>query len=495
MTKRIKIIVSVALCIAMVLSMSACSQDSGTKSGTPQDTTNAEFQQVVDAVQNLTDKVDSDVTVEKKIQWMAWWAIDETTAEVELFKQVYGIPEEGDESYGSYADCVFVYNYVNYNDRYTQLGKLVASGDSPDIFPFESSNYPYSVVANLFQPIDNVVDLSDPLWDDTREAMDQFVWGGRYYCAIPYLGLNYLLWYRNSVVQQAGIDDPYELYREGNWNWNTFLDMCDKFQKSGEGKYAIDGWGAPDGFIYTTGQALITLEDGKLTNNLYNADIERCMSQVIDVLYKQNYRYPRHELNGWNVNENAFVTGDTLFFTGLGTDYKDVFRKYFKRYNWEENDLWCVPFPKDPQAEKYYHLMKNDAHMFVAGSDNAAGFKAWVMCQRAVVGDEAVTEASHEQMKENYDYTDEILDWLDELQYGGVLTPVFDFKTGLGQDFDSGLNEDPITSITYIPYMNGLDADGNPATFASQREANNGAINDRIAQLNASLEKNTSSDS
>ena len=37
-------------------------------------------------------KIFTDLKVDKRIKWMAWWDIDETTAAAELFKKAYGIP-------------------------------------------------------------------------------------------------------------------------------------------------------------------------------------------------------------------------------------------------------------------------------------------------------------------------------------------------------------------------------------------------------------------
>ena len=40
---------------------------------------------------------DPDLEVTKRLKWMAWWDIDETTAAAEMFKVAYGIPEDGDD--------------------------------------------------------------------------------------------------------------------------------------------------------------------------------------------------------------------------------------------------------------------------------------------------------------------------------------------------------------------------------------------------------------
>ena len=220
MKKRFfKTAVSSALCLSMILSVTACSQDGGSEGmGDDSVTTNAAYTPLQEHIKTLTDKVDGSIKVEKKIRWLSHWPIDETQASTELFKEVYGVPEMGDESYGNDANNIFDYIKVDYAARYDQLGKMVVSGQSPDIFQFEIINYPYTAWKNLFQPIDPYIDLSDSAWDPTREVMKMFEWGGENYCAITVVNLDQVLWYKKSVIAENGLNDPYELYKAGNWD-------------------------------------------------------------------------------------------------------------------------------------------------------------------------------------------------------------------------------------------------------------------------------------
>lgn len=485
-----KKVISAVLCLSIVLSVSACSQSTGgSADNDPVVTTLEQYAPLLEHVKTLTDKVDNTLKVEKKIRWLSHWPIDETQAACELFKAVYGIPEEGDTSYGQDANNIFDYINVSYEARYDQLGKLVVSGQSPDIFQFEIINYPYTAWKNLFQPIDPYLDLSDPAWDPTRDVMKMFEWGGENYCPVISVDLDQVMWYRKSVIEENGLTDPYDLYKAGNWNWDTFLEMCDKFSDPDNGKFCIDGWQVPDRIVSTTGVPFIGIENGRLKSNLYNADIERAMTTIIDTLYKQNYRYPRHELNGWSVSVNNWVKGDTLFYCDLYYSLKDSFQPYLQRYKWAEDEIFFVPFPKDPQSEKYYQNFRISPYMLCDGSQNTAGFAAWTLCQLATSYDEETTRISRDKIKSDYlGYTDEFLDFAEELEKGGVLSPVFDFKGGIGQDIvDGSTVQNPVDCLTQIPYLNCLDSENNPATFTTLRAANEGIINSRIDEINASI--------
>ena len=499
MNKKIKIAGSSILTLSMVLSLTACNEQGQEEIIT----TNADFVPLQEYIETtmvdrykaaIAGTINENMTVDKKIKYLGWWDIDETQASTELFKAVYGIPEAGDESYGNQANKIVKYTSVAYADRYTQLSKAVQSGVSPDMFQFEKANYPFTVWQNLFEPVDQYIDFSTSLWEPTRDAMKMVEWGGKTYCPVTSVNLDYLLWYRRSVVKEAGLEDPYELFKAGKWDWNTFLDMCSKFSDPDNDKYCIDGYNVAASFVSTTGTPIIGIEDGKLKNNLYDPNLERCVNTVIETLAKQNYRFPRHEQEGWSLNFQGWVIGDELFWNDLGNAVKDSFQTSIKTYEWEDGDVFCVPYPKDPEADKYYHGMKLDPWMLCSGAQNTTGYAAWNLCAAAVSSDtesaERLSELSHEQlMTNNVGYTEELLDFLDELQGpNSPLTPVFDFKSGIGQDVVDGNNsKNPVDGLIEVPYNDGLDNDGNPSSFTAFRSANEGVILDRIDEINNSI--------
>ena len=486
MNRKIKIATASALSMAMILSITACSEE-----GEPALTTNADYGPLTEYVSTVVDdykaslegSFNANIEVKDKIKYLGWWDIDETQGAAVLFKQVYGVPGNGTN--------IFEYTNVLYNSRYEKLTELVTGGDSPDIFQFEISNFPYTAAKRLFQPIDDVIDFSNSMWDKNREAMEKFKWDQKTYCAITTVNLDDLLFYRRSIVAENNLTDPYDLYKAGTWDWNSFLEMCDKFSDPANGKYCIDGWRVPDKFVSSTGKALIEINsEGKLQNNFYDADIERCMSTVVDTMFKENYRYPRHELNDWGINISEWCKGNILFYCDLSNAIKDTknIQAGFKREGWEEGDVFMVPIPKDPNSDKYYSAMKNDSWMLCGGAQNTAGFAAWTLCSMATAYDEELARISDEKIMVDYlGYTQEILDHLRSLQFDGVLTPVFDFKGGIGTDIVTGVTEDPINALTNFPYLNGLgggEDHSESATFTSLREQNIGVVQKRIDDLN-----------
>lgn len=187
-----------AAALALIMGATAFTGCSGSTNSTPGGTDSAAStsggvatgsQKIMSSNENVKSAVDNvsvaedykNIKVDTKLKFMAWYDIQEASPAVELFKTLYGTPKNKPEGYESVADeNVFVNVKVsNYNNRYLDLAKLVQSDESPDTFPFETSNYPYGIYQNLFQTIDGVVDTNTEDWVDYKPIIDKFNWGGK----------------------------------------------------------------------------------------------------------------------------------------------------------------------------------------------------------------------------------------------------------------------------------------------------------------------------
>ena len=228
--------------------------------------------------------------------------------------------------------------------------------------------------------------------------------------------------------------------------------MAEEFQNTGSSKYICDGWDVARPLLCTTGVPLISLENGKACSNLYDSNIERTM-EFISKLAHQDYRYPI-EQNDNSVNTMAWANGDILFFVDGTWFYEETAQKYMRKLELDEDDIFFVPAPKAPSADAYYHEMRVNPYMFVAGSYNVEGFKAWTNCVLAASKDPDVKAAQREKSKRDYYWTDEQLDFLDELTVGGALTPVFDFSYGISYSYaDTDSGDSPVQILVTQPYI------------------------------------------
>lgn len=416
--------------------------------------------------------------VTNRIKWMSWYTMDETSAEAELFKKTYGIPVKGDDP-GS-GGMIFENTFIAYGERFEKLSASIAADNSPDMVAFETVDFPYGVVAGRYQPIDDIVNLKSANWNPVKSAMDSYALDGKHYAAFGELYVNNLLFYRKSVIKEAGLSDPKKLFDQGEWDWDAFLKMARKFSDPDNNKYVIDGYNPADSFIASTGTPMIGLEKGQLVSNLDSAEVERA-ENLITVLQNDNLRYPRHELSSWAANPRSFADGNTLFYADGSWFWEITLAKYTRLYGWADDEIGVVPFPKDPDAKSYYTLMSPDGYMWVKGSKNSTGVGAWLDCVAAV----AATNDHKDDVKtgvdkDNWNKSDlEFIYSLTALDGTSPVTPVFEFKTGLGSTvYDSYYPDSPVMSLTDTVYLTGGQS------YADLREMHEPAIQSAIDYIN-----------
>lgn len=500
---KLKTVIAGAMTAAMILSMTACDEEiapsgsSGSNAGGAPNASNAggapassvqtttyDTDPAVQeaAKQAITELDDPDIEVTKRIKWMAWWDIDETTANAELFKEVYGIPATGDDP--KREGKIFEYLFVPYLERYEKLSLAINSGDSPDLFPFEIRDFPYGAYKGRYQPVDDLLNLDSPKWDVARDIMDQFVVNDKHYCALYEISFNSLLYYRKSVVEGAGLEDPRELFEKDEWTWDAFLDMARKFQQSGENKFLCEGFPTEAELLVTTGTPLIGYSNNQLINNMNDANVQRAMD-LLQTLQSENLRWPIQE-NGWSLNPKLWAQGDILFYADGGTwTFEETLTKFGDRFSWPEDEICVVTYPRDPQADKYYHNMKQDALMWCKGSENPNGVKAWIDCCITTALDPKIKAASLQQSKDKFKWRDYNLDFIlsnASLNGSSRITPIFDFKNGIGSDIaDAGKAESPVECLTKTVFLSG------EKTYTQLKEENFAQIDNRINELNKSL--------
>ena len=114
--KIVKSALAGILAAGMMLSLAGCDEESAVSGGsgnsgapdananavttTPLVTTTYDTDpDVVDKAGEAVSSLDNpDLEVTRRLKWMAWWDIDETTAAAEMFKAAYGIPKEGEDA-------------------------------------------------------------------------------------------------------------------------------------------------------------------------------------------------------------------------------------------------------------------------------------------------------------------------------------------------------------------------------------------------------------
>ena len=138
------------------------------------------------------------------------------------------------------------YTRVTDSEKFDQLASaIMAQQNVPDIFKYEWMAFPAQVLKDMYQPVDDIVNFDDPLWADVKTAADKFVMGGKHYVAPISFTVGTLMMYDQDVIDAEGLDDPYELYKNNEWNWDNWYDMMSEFVSNAPAdveRFGINGW-------------------------------------------------------------------------------------------------------------------------------------------------------------------------------------------------------------------------------------------------------------
>ncbi len=169
-----------------------------------------------------------------EIKWMSHYDLNPSTTgeskkvELEMFEQKYG--------------GTVTYYPTTYENRYNGLSTYILGGESIDFFGEDTYNFPKGIVSGMFQPIDDYIDLDSELWQQFSNAMDVFEFNGKHYQFVTNVYAEQVCLYNKATIEENGFDDPWELYENGEWNWDTFREMLLQFVDEDSGKYGLDGW-------------------------------------------------------------------------------------------------------------------------------------------------------------------------------------------------------------------------------------------------------------
>lgn len=403
---KIKRLLSCGLVTAMLLGMTACDEGgttpattSGVGPGTSSATTTAT---TADPDENAaTDAVTKELDTGSytpdgnsgTVKFLGYYDItgDQKGAEqVKVFKT---------ETYGGNIEWISSQSGAAY---YEKLATLVAADDSPDLLTYEPLAFPYGVSKNMFEPLDEHFNIDDPLWADMKPMIEEYEFGGKHYYFPHRMVTKYSLNYNRKTVERAGLTDPYDLYRAGEWTWDAWREMMIEFcnqDNANIGFYATSTM--LEAFVNTTGTSLIDVApDGTITNNIQSTSVTRAIEYLAE-LGRNSLLYPAdHPYGDWVSPQIWAPASDKILFLGMEPEWTYIAAtEQLQNPQGVDNDIFntpsdlaFVPFPRDPQADAYYASTGTFGYMIPKGAKNMAGAVEFIYCNRLFETDQAIIE-------------------------------------------------------------------------------------------------------
>ena len=278
---------------------------------------------------------------------------------------------------------------------FDKLGVLIAAGDSPDIIRYDWMAYPTGMSKNMFTCLDEWLDMESPLWSDEKEIIESFNYLGKHYYYPSDVCTNFAVIYNTRSLEEAGLPNPADLYFENNWTWDTFEDMMSKWVNIDPDYVGFTGgsWSAMM-FANTTGVKLIDMTGRDIINNLKSPDVQRAMDRLA------NMKKLGYIGDGFVDPAEAFVDGKLLFLgMGLTWGFESAQGSFFK--NGLEGDFEVVPFPRDPNADRYYMSADTYGFLVPTGAHNIQGAVDWILCGRLYATDPDIVAADRAKLMDD----------------------------------------------------------------------------------------------
>lgn len=462
-----KKILSCILSFALILSIAGCSKSEGEGATTTTD------DNVVD-ISGVDLDLDKNVDISGKVLTYVGNYDITTAGDVKpaytYFKKTYGATIEVDQ----YSDAELV----------DKLTSMVSSGKSPDLVDQRQNSFPYHIGKKMYMPLDEYMDLKAPQWADVSSYIERYAINGEhYYYPWAYFVSPRFLIYNRAKFNDLGIDDPKTLYEQNNWTWDTMLKCMNDFVVGVKNDVpdAIGVYGTvATSFINSAGSAMVTFENGKLVNNLNDANIDRAQN-FLENLKKQGLSLLYYGDTMSNVAVDPVVSGYSAFHA-VG-DW--CIANYCQLQDSDpEMDIFFVPFPKDPDADRYYQTLDTFAYLVPNGAPNPQASCIFINCVRLSKTDPTLMESTKASILKQKKYTDEQYEMWNYFQTVSNFDPD-DLILDYAYNVDTATCENVVQKLCEeVPFVNNEDTQ----SWSVMRGSMSPLLDHSLSEINASLD-------
>lgn len=264
-------------------------------------------------------------------------------------------------------------------DYYENLYKLIAAGEIPDIVVGEAQSFPRFLMKDLVQPWDEYVDFDDPIWQETgaKEDIDKMLYDGHVYNLTNKSHNLGVMFYNQRLISEAGLEEPAELQKRGEWTWEKFKEYLDATTMDTTGDGVTDVYGMvntgdfPIALFASTGELHIEYENNTFVNNMKSQKIQ----DAANFLFEIGNNGAQYMSLGDPVAE--FLNGKAAFV------YTNDYRGYVDYAAlWETDGIGVVPMPKYSGAQEQYQASLTDNLWLMKGAQNPKGAALMVLAEQ-----------------------------------------------------------------------------------------------------------------
>ena len=362
------------LALLFVVSIAACGGDSGSSSKNSSDASaSGGSDSMISDGGIVNESVDSAVTKDSLL------ANKKYGGQEFSFYYWYSINEIVNRKVNAFNDAHDAKIKVTIGTSFEEdIAKSIAGGTPYDLIANNARFIPQSIFRNLFEPLNEYIvdvdyyDSAKPQNGGLSKTInDVFTWKGKIYAAGSAKAVySYAFYYNKKKYKEAGLEDPYELWKDGKWTWEKMLEQGREVNDVANNVCflnmpEIHHWLALQGLTY------IKRDGDSYSENLGDA-------KVIDALHTyQDILYGDEPFSVWGAPDLSWYSYIT--FTDAYTQLAG-FAKRSAYFNRKVANLGVVPVPSGFTPDGMYATHEAQGYSAARGAKEpslAACYGLW----------------------------------------------------------------------------------------------------------------------
>lgn len=215
-------------------------------------------------------------------------------------------------------------NVVSADIYPTKIMGMISANNSPDLVAVSSGNWmPRFPVANIIEPVDPYI-KKDDLLDYEKMPFEDLSWKGQHYALYTMGSWAQCIWYNKTMFTNNGVKTPREYWEEGNWTWDTFLEVAKELTQDTNNDKATDQWGyanwTPDVFAMANNASMARTNANGTVEIIWDQGPYKNSIQFAQDLMNKHKVTPldySYHVNAFKGGTLAMTAGDRSFLKSM----------------------------------------------------------------------------------------------------------------------------------------------------------------------------------
>lgn len=347
--------ISVVVCLAMVITLAACSKKPTETTDTPAATQAPAASEAPEAQATPTTAAPAydfgGITL--KIGWYNADGAPDPSADA-MSEAFYNRIKYVEDNYNckiEFVDCT--------GDYYNKYVTSVLAGDPiVDIGYCMTYHVPSLVEGGIIQPLDNYSSYDFNAYKWRPDVTEAGLYKGKHYVELmKNYEVRYGIFWNKTLFEKYGLPDLYQLYQNDEWNWAKFKEIAIQGNQdtNNDGTIDIYGFNARESldwcYLYSNGANVVSKTDSGMLIDLSDSKVVEALTALQDFTTTVPYR----NAIDWNTESwDSFITGfrDGKYMMCLEESW--IAGSYLNSADGGMVDEWgWVPFPKGTSATDY----------------------------------------------------------------------------------------------------------------------------------------------